>query len=125
MKKFVLYIFIILSIFVPVECLAKSSTVVDNEYESKNTISFYDYLYIKKSNRDIEKLKLNSRGDVVYKNKVILTTKGVPLNENIAYTTQEMKILFKAQKTAPKKNCNPDDINNGSMGCYIDNPDKE
>lgn len=92
-------------------------------YKVSDTISFDNYLSIKKTKRDLNNLKVNSNGDVTYRNKVVLTSNGLPLNNNTAYSNNEFKVLFSAQKIKPKKGCNPQNIKkNGSIGCYIDNP---
>lgn len=93
-----------------------------NNYKKEATISFDEYLHAKKSKKDRNTLKLNNNGDVIFKNKIILTSKGVPLNETTAYTTNELKVLFAAKGVKPKKWCNPKNIaKNGLFGCYIDN----
>ena len=62
----------------------------------------------------------------IFKNKIVLTQKGMPLNDDTAYTTIELKILFAAKGIKPRKWCNPNNtVKNGSLGCYIDNPDKK
>jgi len=94
-------------------------------YNYADTMSFDEYLNIKKSRKDWKTLKLNENGDVIFKNRIILTSNGLPLNENTAYTTTELKILFGAQGIKPRKGCNPKNIKkNGTLGCYIDNPDE-
>ena len=96
----------------------------DSLYNSTDTMSFDEYLNIKKSRKDWKTLKLNKNGDVTFKNKIILTQNGTPLNDNSAYTTMELKTLFTAQGIKPRKWCNPKNTaKNGSLGCYIDNPD--
>ena len=132
MKKIVLLLFFIISFELPIfanvennEYSSYNTNIKINNYKKADTISFDKYLYAKKTKRDWKKLKLNKNGDVIFKNKVVLTNKGLPLNDNTAYTDTEFKILFAAKGINPKKDCNPNDIfKNGSMGCFIDNPDE-
>ena len=92
-----------------------------SKYDKSQTISFNDYLNLPKKKSDI--LKLNQNNDVIFNNKVILTTTGYPLNIHSAYTYTELKILFTAQGIKPRKNCNPNDTaKNGALGCYMDIP---
>ena len=133
MNKFLTYIFVLLLSCITV--YAESNYVskdLNNAYElicdykKTDTISIDEYLYSQKSDDDWKTLKINKKGDVIFKNKVILTNKGVPLNKHTAYTDTEFKILFVAEDAKPRKGCNPNDtLKNGVIGCYIDNPDEE
>jgi len=95
------------------------------EYKQSDTMPFDEYLSSEKSQKEWKTLKLNNNGDVIFKEKVVLTNKGEPLNENTAFTTIELKVLFAAKGVKPRRWCNPrNTAKNGTMGCYIDNPDK-
>lgn len=119
-KLFIISLLFIFYIFLIEDCFANFV------YNSEDTITLEEYLNMKKSRKDFKTLKLNENGDVIFKNNVILTVNGQPLNENTAYTTIELKILFTAQGIKPRKGCNPKNIKkNGTLGCYIDNPDKK
>ena len=94
-------------------------------YKKDNTISWEEYLYTKKSKKDRKTLKLNSNGDVIFKNRVILTNKGVPLNKDTAYSITELQVLIAAKGVKPHRWCNPKNTaKNGIFGCYIDKPNK-
>lgn len=118
MKKFLCFLLILNTLIIS-DCLG------NQEYNQTNSMSFDDFLSINKSKKDWKALKLNESGDVTFKDKIILTRDGIPLNDNTAYTTIELKILFAAQGIKPRKWCNPKNTaKNGTLGCYIDNPDK-
>lgn len=92
-------------------------------YEKTNTMTITQFLYDEDPNH-WEMLSINKKGDVEYKNKVILNSEQLPLNDCSAYTDNELIILFQAKGIKPREGCNPNDkINNGTLGCYIDNPD--
>ena len=93
------------------------------KYKPSETMTFDEYL--SKGEIDWEALKLNKHGDVIYKNKVIMLYNDIPLNDESAYTTIEIKTCLAAKKVEPREGCDPSDTaNNGTLGCYIDNPDK-
>ena len=92
-------------------------------YDKSEVIDFNEYLHYPKDKDDVKELKINENGDIIFRNKVILNSEKIPLNENNANTDTELKILFAAKGYAPREGCNPEDIaNNGSLGCYIDIP---
>ena len=126
MKKIITIIFIcFISIIFCVLNYYNNTDYKKNIYKQSETITFYEYLYSEKSDKDWETLKLNSNGDVIFKNKVVLTKNGTPLNANTAYTNTELKILFAAEGAKPRKGCDTNDTEkNGILGCYIDNPDE-
>ena len=116
MKKLLIVFVIFISSF--------SLCLGNNSIENKS-ITIKDYLYLNKESINHKILKLDDKGNVIYKDKYILTEKGLPLNYDSAYTDDEFKVLFYAAEIKPKKNCNPKDkIRNGALGCYIDNPDE-
>ena len=94
-----------------------------NKYNKSETLTLEEYLYAEKTDSDI--LTLNQNKDVTFNGKVILTSSGVPLNKDTAYSYLELKILFVAEGLKPRKNCDPNDnYTNGiyGLGCYIDIP---
>ena len=94
-------------------------------YNQEKTLSISQFLR-NSDTKDREELYINKKGDVSYKDKVILTIDGIPLNDCSAYTKDEMLIMIKVNKVQPKEGCNPDDIiTNGVFGCYIYIPNKE
>lgn len=115
MKK-LFYLFSIVAIF---NFFSLSECFGNNE-----TISFNDYLKIDKQKNKKKFLKLNKDGNVIFKKKIVLTNNGEPLNYKTAYTDNEFRVLFTAKGIKPRKGCNPTDtVTNGTLGCYIDNPD--
>ena len=90
-----------------------------------NTISFSDYLTSVSEANDRNKVKLDKNGNAVYRGKTILTDAGLPLNDKNAYTTIEIKEMLAIRGVKPREGCDPNDFyKNGSLGCYIDNPDE-
>lgn len=84
-----------------------------------------EFLYDKDAKR-WEKLNLNSEGQVMYKNRIILNYNNVPLKDSTSFYDTELLMVTKAMKIKPRFGCNPKNIKkNGTMGCYIDNPDKK
>ncbi len=122
MKKFLLIIFIFLFISIVIFMLQKQNNT-SYGYNKFEIITIHELL----TNQDPDHWKnihINNNGDIAYKNKVVFKDNGEPLNENNAYTTLEMKIIISAKHIEPNKNCNPvDNLTNGTMGCYTDNPD--
>lgn len=95
------------------------------KYKPEETITLNEYLDEDKTDKDWETLKLNENDDVIFKDKVIMTEAGVPLNEKTVYTNLEFKIYFAAAGIKPREGCDPNDTaNNGVLGCYMDNPDE-
>jgi hypothetical protein len=94
-------------------------------YKKEKTLSISQFLSDLNA-KNLEELYINKKGDVAYKDKVILTFDGIPLNDCSAYTKDEMLIMIKVNKVQPKEGCDPDDIiTNGFFGCYIYIPDEE
>lgn len=90
-----------------------------------NTISFSDYLTSVSEANDRNKVKLDKNGNAVYRGKTILTDAGLPLNDKNAYTTIEIKEMLAIRGVKPRECCDPNDFyKNGSLGCYIVNPDE-
>lgn len=90
------------------------------------TMTVEEFLDDKNPNRHNE-LYLNKDGDVEYKKMVIIKDNDhKPLNSNSAYYDDELIMYFRANGIRPEKlGCNQSDrIKNGTLGCYIDNPDK-
>lgn len=88
-----------------------------HKYKEPETISLDEYLYTDKTNGE---LILNENNDVIFNNKVIIITDGIPLNKDTAYTDLELKIYFVASGAEPREGCDPTDtLKNGTLGCYI------
>lgn len=112
--KRILILFFIIFCFCSMSCQAETKTMTINEFLSDN------------DSKRWEKLSLNDKGVVVYKDKVILNYKGVPLSDDTSFYDTELLIVIKAMKIKPRFGCNPKNIKkNGTLGCYIDNPDKK
>ena len=93
-------------------------------YNSEDTMSFDEYLNMKKSRKDWKTLKLNENGDVIFKNKVVLTSSGQPINDiTSAESYLLLKIYLVASGAKPRRCCNEKEpYKNGiyGLGCYID-----
>ena len=90
-------------------------------YDKSKTITFEKYLNTEKHDSDI--LNLDNQNNVVFNDKVVLTSSGVPLNRNSAYTYTELRILIEAEGAKPRKGCDPNNTQkNGIMGlgCYTE-----
>ena len=123
MKK--VFIFCFLFIF----CYALIDDCRTNSiYNSSDTISLDSFLQLKKSRRDWKKLKLNENGDVIFKEKVIITNSGQPINDTTSADSYlSLKIFLLASGAQPRKGCDTKDYyKNGiyGLGCYIDSPDE-
>ncbi len=117
MKKIILPVFILISLV--------CSSAFGFQFHKNRTMTVDEFLHTNKTNKDWKTLKLNKNGDVIFKNKLIIKSSGDRLNRKTAYTDTEYRIYFAAAKIKPRKGCDPDDTeNNGSLGCYIDNPDE-
>lgn len=95
------------------------SAMRDKEISSK-FISLEDFL---SDNSDLKwsETRLNNKGEVTFQNKIILNNEGIPLKEDTAATTTEMKIMIGVKGIRPKPNCDESDTtNNGTFGCYMD-----
>ena len=89
------------------------------KYKKEDTISFYDFLYSEKNQKDI---KINKNDEIIYKGKVVLSNsfKNKPLTNQTAMTTVEMITRMNAHGITPKKGCNQaDTLKSGTMGCYM------
>ena len=89
----------------------KTKSISLDDFLDKTTSDGWDFV------------SLNQNGDVTYKGMTVLTSRGLPLNNENAYTTIEIKVLLSASGAKPRKDCDPSDPANGSLGCYTDNPD--
>ena len=85
-----------------------------------NTISLNEFLYIKDKNK-YEKLKIDSFGNITYKNKAITNNSThKPLKEKNTNSTSKRKIYLRAKGIKPTTNCDETDTKNyGTIGCYI------
>lgn len=92
--------------------------------QNEDTILYWDYIDSVNNAQDWDAAKLDKNGNATYRGKLILTEKGLPLNNDNAYTTQEIKTMLALEGIKPKPGCDPSDPKNGSMGCYINNPDE-
>ncbi len=116
MKNYFLKIFFLIITLSFSVCFA-----IDNINES---MSINDFL-LDNDSKKWKKLDLNSQGVVTYKNKIILNYNGVPLSDDTSFYDNELLMIIHANKIKPRFGCNPKNIKkNGTMGCYIDNPDK-
>ena len=92
------------------------------KYKKSQVIKLDDFLYAKDSPNNWKKLKINKNGDVVYKQKVIITDSGQPINDNTASESYLLlKILLIATGAEPREDCDESDYyNNGiyGLGCY-------
>ena len=102
----------------------KNSTTVTETNKREDTILYWDYIDCVNNAQDWNAAKLDKNGNATYRGKVILTERGLPLNDENAYTTPEIKTMLSLKGIKPRKDCDPSDPKNGSMGCYIDNPDE-
>lgn len=102
----------------------QNSKAITETNETINSINYWDYVDEVNNAQDWNAVKLDKNGNATYRGKVILTEKGLPLNDENAYTTPEIKTMLFLKGTKPKEDCAPNDPKNGSMGCYINNPDE-
>ena len=72
-------------------------------------------------------LNINNNGNVAFRGKTVLSeSNGKPLNNENAYTSIEMLVLFQAQRIKPKKGCNPkDSVKSGTLGCFMQFPEDD
>ncbi len=117
MKKF--FIILIIILFISFVTIFYQQNIKIFGYKKHEIMKVSELLYDKDPNH-WEKIYINNKGDVAYKNKVIFTDSGKPLNGINAYTTTEFEIFFKADGAVPKDECDPTDYKtNGRLGCYI------
>lgn len=115
MKKFLI---IIMFLLVNQFCIA-------NNCKAPKTITINEFLSNSDSKR-WDKLNINNKGIVVYKDSVVLNYEGIPLSDDTSFYDTELLMIIKAMKVRPRFGCNPKNIKkNGTLGCYIDNPDKK
>ena len=125
MKKLIIlsiFIFLLLSCF---PSFAKDKNVINNKKSKYMTLS--EYLYSEKTEEDMKYLKLNDKGEVIYKNKIILDYNGHSITDETSGDSYLLlKIYLVASGAKPKENCDETDyFENGiyGLGCYIDIPD--
>lgn len=102
----------------------KNNETITDTNKSKDTISYWDYIDSVNNAGDWNAAKLDKNENATYRGKVILTERGLPLNDENAYTTPEIKTMLFLKGIKPKEDCDANDPKNGSMGCYINNPDE-
>lgn len=99
-----------------------SMPINTNHYKESETITLEEYLY---ADKEGQVLKLNENGDVIFNGKVIITKRNTPINNETAYTDEELKTLFHAKGIKPKPGCDPSDTaKNGTLGCYLAAPEE-
>ena len=126
MKKFVIVLISIFLLLVYLPSSAKDKNVILNNKKS-NYMSLSEYLYSEKTEEDMKNLKLNNKGEVIYKNKIILDDNGNSITDETSGDSYLLlKIYLVASGAEPKENCDVSDYyKNGiyGLGCYIDIPD--
>lgn len=122
MKIFFLIIGIIISINLAVWGTDINNKVLNRNYKKKEIISLNDFLYSKESPKNWKHLNINKNGDVIYRNKVIVTDYGTTINDNsVSDSYLLLKILLIAKGAKPKDGCDTSNFYmNGiyGLGCY-------
>lgn len=92
-------------------------------YKKTEIINLDEYLYENKTSANLEMLKINKKGDVTYKGKVIVTKNGKTINENsISESYLWLKIYLIANGSEPREGCDTANYEkNGiyGLGCYM------
>ncbi len=115
MKKILIFIYFII--------INSQFCLANNQTELK-TMTIDEFLSGKDPKR-WEKLDLNDKGVVRYKDRIILNYNNVPLTDDTSFYDMELLMVTRAMKIKPRFGCDPNDTKkNGTMGCYINNPDK-
>lgn len=95
--------------------------------QSSTTIHIDEFLYAKDSPKNWTQLKLNEKGNVIYKGKILINEKNEAINDkNSGNSSLWLKIYLVAKGVKPRKYCDENDyFKNGiyGLGCYIDHPD--
>ncbi len=85
MKKLIYIISLLVVIFVFCSFVYKKKDEQKEHilnYKKTEIINLDEYLYENKTSTNLEMLKINKKGDVTYKDKVIITQNGKTINEN-------------------------------------------
>lgn len=91
-------------------------------YKKNEIISLKEFLQTKEAPKNWKHLNINKKGDVIYRDKVIITDKCTSINEITASDSYLLlKIFLIASGAEPKEYCDTSDYKNGiyGLGCYI------
>ncbi len=119
MKKFVIILIVIFSVFLSIFFYKRNNEICG--YKKYETVTLDEFLYSKEAPENWKHLSKNSKGDVIYNDKVIITEDKKTINDKTAVDSVSLlKILVIADGAVPKENCDESDtITNGILGCYI------
>ncbi len=119
MKKFVIILIVIFSVFLSIFFYKRNNEICG--YKKYETVTLDEFLYSQEAPENWKHLSKNSKGDVIYNDKVIITEDKKTINDKTAVdSVLLLKILVIADGAVPKENCDESDtITNGILGCYI------
>lgn len=118
----------ILTLFIFILCCLQAQAFFNKQQEHKSgykkneIISLNKFLYAEDAPENWKHLSINQKGDVVYRDKVIITDNGTSINENTASESYLLlKIFLIASGAEPKEDCDTSNYKNGiyGLGCYI------
>ena len=122
MKKLIILLIVIFSIFLiflSIFFYKRNNEICG--YKKYETVTLDEFLHSQEAPENWKHLSKNSKGDVIYNDKVIITEDKKPINDKTAVDSVFLlKILVIADGAIPKENCDESDtITNGILGCYI------